>query len=439
MISPFWVLAGFCITYTYFSIVYKLERRTSKFSKTKFEKKLFMYGFAVRLLSVILLVIIAKVTWGKPFYVGAIDATRYYRVGGEVAYLILNGGWSDIYSHLMTEYTGHVDIIGVPFVLGILYAFTTQSVVIAKIFIAFIGSLSVLLIYRIASLIFDQPTARLAGLLAAFMPLSLFYDAVILKESFVVFLSSLSIYLSIRIRVTGKITVTRVFSLSAAIAAMFFFRTAAGAVIVVSLTVFFLANHVKRSPILSWTVGGVILILFFAFLNKTGQMDYYLQRLESGVEHGERRISKVESVTSWQNLALFPVFLPLSHFAPFPSMVDLNPWLGHHASYYWIGGIVAWNILAFVTLMGLWHMVRHKNRLTIMIWGFVVGYTLVLGITGMFTQVRLSWNIIPLMMIPAAVGFKHYRNVKPFYLALVSAGFLIIAWNIFRGIGRGVL
>ena len=46
---------------------------------------------------------------------------------------------------------------------------------------------------------------------------------------------------------------------------------------------------------------------------------------------------------------------------------------------------------------------------------------------------------MPMMMIPAAIGLKNYRSINWYYAALVSAGLLILAWNIFRGVGRGVL
>jgi len=436
MISPLWVIISLFIVYLFFQGVLKRERTWLALPAHIFEKRLFKNGLLLRVLAVFLIAIAAQLTWGRPIFIGATDGMRYFRVAREVADVFWQEGIGFIYPHLLEEY-GSVDDIGVPLVIGLLFALTTKSVILASLFIAFLGAHSVKFIYRTASLLFDQSTARLAGLMAAFLPLSLVYEAVLLKEAFVVFLSSFVVFLATKLIVRSNVSFRNILFLGLAVFAIFLFRSAAGAVIVASMLLFFLINQVRGNPMVSWLIGFFVLFIFVYILASLGQIDYIQARLEAGFDHGEGRISVVESRTTWANLGLGPVFLILSHFAPFPSLINLSRGQ-HDFTYYWVPGLIVWNILSFYALLGLWYMIKNQPRQKLMVLGYTIGYTLVLGITAMFTQVRLGWNIMPMMMIPAAVGLKNFRSMNIFYMAVAIAGLFILAWNIFRGIGRGV-
>lgn len=439
MIAPPWIITAVLIVMFYFFAVHKWERRYTDRDSHSFAKKLFFISVVARLFAVFVLVALAEVTWDRSFYVGAVDATRYYRVSTEVSELLRNAEFGRVIPHLLMEYGGHWDNIGVPLFLGTIFSFTTNSVIWAKVVIAVMGSLSVVYIYKTADLYFDSNISKLAGLLAAIMPLSLFYDAVILKEPFVAFLASMIVYHASVIQKKGKLNIKNISLIVIPIAAIFLVRTAAGAVLVMALAGFFTLNRVKGTPIISWATGIIIAGLFIYLIGAFSDAWYFIDRLEEGAEVGEARIAAVEGRTAWQNLGLGPIFLILSHFAPFPSVVELNPVWGHDATYYWIAGIVIWNLLAVYAILGIWHMVRKQPMETMMIWGFTVGLTLVLGVTAMFTQVRQSWVVMPLMMIPAAVGLVRYRQKYIMLISLGSAFALAILWNLFRALGRGGL
>jgi hypothetical protein len=457
LIQPTWMAAGFLLTAVFFYVLHITERRTASLSNRNFFKKLFLYSLISRLLAVIILVIIAEITWGLPSYVGAVDAVRYLNSARELSDVIWKLGPSHVGRYLVGEFGRDVDGAGICVVLGTLFALTFKSVILAKLVIALIGSCSVLLVYRTASLLTDQSTARLAGLMAAFLPVSLFYDAVILKESFVVFLTSLVIFLFTAMVVQGRFTLKRMGALIACLAGLFFFRVAAGAVIVVILSTSFVINRIKGSPVFSWTVGLTAMVAFTLIIIASGQSDFFVEKVDRGVGLRDRRLSAIEQgsawkspssierKTTWRSLSTTgPVFLVLSHFAPFPSLIrhtaiDRSTFYGHNSKYYEIAGLIAWNILATFALFGLWHLLRNNLKHSMMVWGYTVGYSLVLGFTAMFTQSRLGWNVLPMMMIPAAVGIMNYRKIEVFYLALAGAGLVIIAWNVFRAAGRGLL
>ena len=439
MIAPPWIITALVIVMFYFLAVHKWERRFADYDSITFAKKLFFISLAARLAAVVILVSLAELTWDRSFYVGAVDATRYYRVSTEVSELLRNFEFARVIPHLLMEYEFHWDNIGVPLFLGTIFSFTTNSVVWAKIIIAIMGSLSVVYIYKTADLYFESNISKLAGLLAALLPLSLFYDAVILKEPFVVFFASMVVYYASVIQKQGKLNIKNILLIVLPLAAIFLVRTAAGAVLVMALAGFFMLNRVKGTPIVSWATGMVITGLFIYLIGTFSDTWYFIERIEGGAEVGEARIAAVEGRTAWQNLGIGPLFLIISHFAPFPAVVELNPVWGHDATYYWIAGIIIWNLLSIYAILGIWEMIKRQPMETMMIWGFTVGLTLVLGITAMFTQVRQSWVVMPLMMIPAAVGLVRYKQKYIMLASLGSAFALVILWNLFRAMGRGVL
>lgn len=71
--------------------------------------------------------------------------------------------------------------------LALIYAAAGVHVLPALVVQVLVGSLSCVLVHRVACLYFDQRTALIAGVVAAVYPVFIFYDAVLLKENLMVF------------------------------------------------------------------------------------------------------------------------------------------------------------------------------------------------------------------------------------------------------------
>ncbi|MDZ7720041.1 MAG: hypothetical protein U5K72_14595 [Balneolaceae bacterium] len=113
--------------------------------------------------------------------------------------------------------------------------------------------------------------------------------------------------------------------------------------------------------------------------------------------------------------------------------------LPHDDTYYWIAGLMIWNFLIYFGLVGFWKVMKQNMSESLAVWGFAVGYTLILGVTALFTAVRFGYNAMPAFFILIAIGIKH-RNEFPWWkLYLIGAVGLILAWNYFRLAGRGMM
>lgn len=439
IIAPQWLLINVSVVAVFFIALNRLSIRSLKRTENTFFWKLFWLAWIVRVVYMIGIVYLAEFTTGNSFYVGAVDATRYYRVAGEVAQLINSGEIGSVYSHVMAEYNFLMDNIGVPLVIGIVFTFFGQSVIIAKIFMTFLGTGTVLLVYKTTQLLWDETVARLAGILMAIFPLALFYSSVILKEEFVVFLAMVMIYTLTKSVVTSRIGVWDLFFLLSALISIFLFRTAAGAVLVSLIAGIYLLNRVGGNKIISLAVSLLILGGFFYFMEVFGELDYYVERVTDAADVQQSRIRTIAQENVFVSLVGTPVFIVTSFLAPFPSMVYLPIPFSHDVTYYWISGLMIWNFLTWFGLIGLWKTFRVMPAKSLAVWGYAVAYSIILGVTVLFTSVRFGYNVMPMFIILIAVGIK-YRLEYPYWkLYLIGAVFLIFAWNFVRLAGRGLI
>jgi len=81
------------------------------------------------------------------------------------------------------------------FFLALLYAVFGPNLLAVRMVQAVIGTVNVLILYRIALRWFDPPTARVAGMLAACYAPFLYFEGLLLKESFALFLMDLIVLL----------------------------------------------------------------------------------------------------------------------------------------------------------------------------------------------------------------------------------------------------
>src|SRR5690625_1234960 len=89
-VHPIWFIVSFGIAFIYFYVLQYCSINWAIYNDRKFEKKLFFSSLLFRLFASILLMIVAKITWGIPDYVGAVDALTYHKEALIVADLLRN-------------------------------------------------------------------------------------------------------------------------------------------------------------------------------------------------------------------------------------------------------------------------------------------------------------------------------------------------------------
>jgi tetratricopeptide (TPR) repeat protein len=83
-----------------------------------------------------------------------------------------------------------------------IFGYNHQAVYLIQ---ALLTSIGVILVFKVSSRVFNKVSGFIASLIFAFYSVSIYYDAVILRESFITFLNLFLFYLILKARGTGKI------------------------------------------------------------------------------------------------------------------------------------------------------------------------------------------------------------------------------------------
>jgi len=438
-VHPVWFLVIMAITGWYFLTLSYCGKKWLPLTEKQFEKKLFWHSLLYRVGASILLIVVAQITWGQPDYVGAIDARSYHREGLIVADFLRNLDISQAYFTAIA-FTGSVDNSGPPMLLGVIFALFGNHYFIASFVFCLLGALAVLFIYRTAAIIWGNDIGRTTGILFMHFPLSLFFSAVFLKEGIVVFLMAYVVYITTK-AINGKsITWLNFIFLIAAMASLFFFRTAVGALCAILVPAALLINRYKGSRIKSVTIAVFAAGLFGFAIYTMGEYEFFLNRIKHSGDHwAEGRTERLVEGGGLSDLTVLdvaasPIYLAMSVIAPFPGMVDVPTRFdtSHDQNWYFMPGEIIWNILAFFSIIGFYYSVRSRMFQSFMVWAFTAGYLYVLIATVLFTRVRFAYIGMPLMLALAAVGLSRSQKKSYWIIYLIAVGIMTLIWNYLR-------
>lgn len=433
-----WFIGALSFVLIFFSQVRSKTFQWHAITEQSFTKKLFGQAFLLRLLALLIVSILAEINTGKPFYVGSLDAQAYYSSSTYALKLLNEEGFQSAVS-LIIHPDRAPDDYGMFFFLMLVHTFTFKSVYVTKIVFCLLSSFTVVQGYKLARLIWDEQTARLAGLFLMVFPLSLFYGVVYLKANLITFLIINSSYLVTKTFTLNKFTVRMLTLILFQVIFLFFLRTATGAIMILLIFGAYFINYFKGSRFFSIFLGILIIGFFVLVLNYLGLTEVYYQRLTgAAASFGETKFENVQDVNRWAQIGSLPLFIVASVFAPFPTLVNYQG-VAHGPFNYYIPGLLVWNFLGIFALFGLIYAIRKFRKASVMLWGFSLGYTYVLIDTALFTSTRFSYSTMPVLLILAAVGFRHTKAIRYWRLYLVIISIVIIGWNYFKLGGRGLL
>jgi hypothetical protein len=289
-------------------------------------------------------------------------------------------------------------------------------------------------------LLFEQPVARLSAILFMLFPIAWFFSVVIMKETTMVFLIVESIYLTIKLQKSYK--TSTLFKLLFFIIVLFFFRSAISILLIMGAAFSMLMQVRKKRLVVNILVTVFLLGGYLYFLQSTGKAEKYYKQYTETDEFVEQRLITGSKVNPYTSVVNAPLYFSISFFAPFPSYVAVPVSFGreipHDEYYYHVAGCMIWVILAFFSIVGLYHAIRFRRQELAPVWIFILGYQFVLLRSILFTSVRFTYPIKPFLFMMAAYGVYKLKSKKWFTLYLVAAFIMIIGWNYVRMKGRGV-
>lgn len=432
-----WMAGAFTILIIILSGIRSLSEKWNNLDEGKYTLKLFWSSFIIRMLAMLILLTISYKTWNMFYVVGARDEMVYFRVSVEAMEIFKDTSFREAYNHIVTSFNQDISDTGFSTFLMFPVLLFGVSPVIIKIFLVFIGSIVVVRGYVLASMVFEKPVARLAGIFLALYPISWFYSSIMLKENIMVFLM-IEAMIAI-IRTQRSFTITHFIKALIFIILVFFFRPATSILLLLVFGFSFMMQYRIKDVILNVFLAVLVIGIYIYFLKSTGKYDEYYTQYTNINEFSQERLSFVESVNPFVAMVSSPVFAALSFVAPFPSIVTIPNagGLPHTEYYYHVAGNLMWIVLAFFSVYGLFYAIRYERIKMAALIAFIIGYQFVLLKAMMFSSVRFSYPAKPFLLIMAAYGIYtlHKRKYYPVYL--IASFIMIIGWNYIRLRGKG--
>ncbi len=411
----------------------------------RFEQRIFLIAFILRLVWMILIYTIFMQTYGDAFGFENADATYYRDLGEFVAGLIDNGNFH-FYDEI-TKWSGHDDIsdMGYGIYVGLIYYLTDNSIIAVRLLKCVWSSLTVVLLYRLAKRNFGEQTARMAAIFCTLWPNFWYYCGAHLKETEMVFLSVLFVEQADQMLRSRQFTAWKVVPVLLIAAAILTFRTPLALVAFLSLI---FSAVMSSTRIVSWgkriTVGGLaILLLGVGFGNQLEEKaQNLLEQAQSDQQQKnmEWRAYDRENANRFAAYAGKSVFAPLIFTIPFPTFIVVE---GQGLQQLNNGGNFIKNIISgFIIFAMFMLLISGEWREHMLPLSFLLGYLVVLTMSTFAQSERFHQPAMPFEFMFAAYGLsiavtkKKYKRWFMYWCGIMFVA--AIAWSWFKMAGRGL-
>ena len=427
---------GIAFVLGFFLLTSSWSRDWRSVSENQFIKYLFLLSVSLRIVWVIASYFYYIQATGIPFEFDTGDALGYH----EEARWLVEEGWSYTWDYYFGSTFHGISDVGYPLYLTLVYSIFGPSIIIPRIFKAFIGSYTCILIYRLSARTFEESTGRMAGIMAALMPNLIIYCGYHLKEIEMIFLEVAFLermdYLIRGRRVSfGNILVVSILGLS-----LFFFRTVLGAAAVFAFVTAVLFTSTptmkkgwRRTALIGW---GILCLLIASGGAIVTEIESYWEERNENVTN--KRLDQTLAGNRWAQYATGAVMAPMVFVLPFSTMVDVDQQYAQQTKH---GGNFIRSFMGFFAIIAIYEAFRRKKwRDFSLIGAFVIAYLGVVSLSGFSNSERFLLPGLPCLIMMWAYGISSLRKqtfkfLTPWCVVVVAMEF---AWAFFKLGSRGL-
>lgn len=372
-----------------------------------------------------------------PMYMFAADAWVYKRAATVIIGNILNLEFLDILPHI---FRGE-DNWGFPVYIGFLYTYVLESVALILFLNVIIGSYTVVLMAKIADMLYSRKHAVMTGVMAMLMPALMWYGGMYLKETVMIFMTVLVVYHAVRMVTLRKMCTLSIAVILLAVPALHYFRSAIAVLLFLSLVIYLLLNFAfkARSKIVVCTAL-ILFIVVIPFISlNMGQFDKIYDYYEGiGQEAEQRIVHKTTRVDIKTSVAL-PLVAANAFFAPYPSFTYLDERQINVISNAPLH--VTRVLISYFGVLGLLILFRTDLIKSSIIIAYGAGYILILAITGSAMFSRYILPALPFIIIFTSVGVYNSskKMIRYYDMYLIVIWVIILIWHFFKASIRGLL
>lgn len=430
-----WIVLGIVEVTLFFVVSPDLIKKWGRCSPKMFVKNIFWIALLLRIIWVLFSYYFYMENTGGPFEYNAADSIAYHL---DAKWLSENP-WKETWFYLFANRSNYSDS-GYCLYLSIVYRIVGPSVFLARLLKAVFGSITCVLIYKLAARSVGEKTGRMAAVFAMLMPNLIIYCGLHLKEIEMLLLMVLFLERSDFLLRSRKITLWNAVVPMLIAGYLFLFRTVAGVVALFSLitAIVFSPNNMvrkgRRVALAVWVALGVSVLAGGVIMNEVEEL--WMNR---NTNQDARRTSQTLRGNQWAKYATGSVMAPMMFVLPFSTMVDTdqeNQMIMH-------GGNFVRNFMGIFVLISFYvALIEKKNwRDFALIGSFAISYLGIIAMSGFANAERFLLPGLPCLIIFWAYGIsnlnvKNYRFVKLWYLVVPV---MEIAWAYFKIGSRGLL
>lgn len=410
----------------------------------QYERKLFATGVIIRLVYVLFIYWFYNLMNGQPFEFSSADSKEYVELAAWWAELYRDGTlWSTISTMIQDKGLGD---LGYPLALLIPTIILGDAVLVTRMCQAFIGAHTLVLIYRLSRVNFDDDTARVAAIFCMLNPVLVVYTGMSLKETLMVWILVLFIQKGdelIRSRNFKAINIGVIIGLGLL---LFMFRTVLAMVAFLAIGFAIVMTSNKLLGTGKKILIGLIM-LGMVLLAASNRIISEIQTITNADVRGQMETSKEYRYgekkaggtgNSFAKYASTAVFAPLIFTIPFPTMVDVGSQQDMRLIH---GGNFVKNVTSGLVIFAMFMLLlsgdwrQHTLPLAIML-----GYLVMLSFTQFAQSLRFHIPAMPFEMMFAAYGLTHLNaKHKKWYMFWIAICLVFcVGWNWFKLAGRGM-
>ncbi len=454
-------LFGFGAVVLFFIGSNSLTKHWSSLRNETFEKKVFWTAFAIRLAYVLFIYYFNNGRYGHYYESNIGDIGFYVPTAWQAANLV-TGGLPFADNSLPQTYVdtslweipkmwmdwgiGFSDI-GYMFYLTMVYILTggMSDVIIPLIIKSAVSAYTCVLLYRISKNHFGDSVGKMTAVFCILQFNIIWWCGSMMKETEMIFISSLFIYRMDRVLTGQKIAPWYIASTILIGLLIFTFRSALG-MVAFAATVAALAFATKRQLSTGKKIlAGILIVCGMAIamgdtikeeINEVVEVaqdsDYQQTNMNwrTGRAHGNE----------FAKYAGAAVFAPLIFTIPFPSMT--YTWLDQEMLMQVNGGNFEKNVLSFFVILAMFSFLKRRNwREHLLPIAYTLGYLVALVMSVFAQSGRFHMPIMPFEMMFAAYGVSLMSNKNKhwFNYALVFEFVVCIGWQWFKLKGQGLI
>lgn len=436
-LKPLWMAWGIGTVCFFFLTTWFFFRQWRHDETKKFIRKVFWIALGIRAVYVGTIILYYYYQTGLAMEYQAADSMRYHQWAIALAKLAREGEFGLIFRWLNANTMGFSDQ-GYILYLTSLYTCFDNNILGPRLLKALMSAYMCVAIYKLASRSLDEKTGRLAAVMAVFLPNFIHYTGTYLKETELIFLTTLALERMDYLVRSRRYTFWNIAFPILLTALTFGFRTIVGMILILCFILFILFQErplmTRKAKII--TIGAaalVSLVFLFTPIGKEMLIMFRINFLTGEVPpiKYEQMGLKYAEYASGKYLA--PGFFTL----PLTNLVEV----ANENQKMMNGTFFVKNYLAFFALWCIVVAFREKKwRNFSLIGSFAIIYALCIAFSFAFNSERYHLPVLPCFLIMAAFAMTHFRkkDFAVFYTYNALLVIAIVAWNYIKLAGRGL-